>query len=160
MAKQAHLKSCWTRHLRRNRPREQRLHAPARFRSTGHNLRRMAQQEHRNPRRLGRKVQSPAGGQIIGFRLTPEFNHDGGQGRTARRIKPRLQHALHIMHANQCHGRRRHLEFQKPRRINPPRFRFQKIMPHPDDGGGLLPQQKPGIGQGKTSHRGTVSLSP
>lgn len=47
--------------------------------------------QHQRPRGFRRKGQPPAGGQVIGARLRPEFDQHGAQAWHARAFKPGLK---------------------------------------------------------------------
>lgn len=78
------------------RCRRGRRHPDPRLRGAGCNVAAHPQQQRSHPRRLRQQRQSSAGGQVIGARIAPEFDHHAAQPGTAQRVGRRPQHRRRI----------------------------------------------------------------
>lgn len=121
----------------------------------------MADEQQRHMRGFRRQRQAAARRQVIGFRLTPDFDEDGGQRRAARRLKPGLQRGERRRSSHQREAGRRKAKTEKPWRIDMPCLALRQFMPHPDEGGRTLVFRQALLAQranGKTGGRRTIDM--
>lgn len=119
------------RRFREECARRRSAHEPAGFSSTGRHFRPDAQQENRHAGGFCGQCKTTARGEIIGARLTPEFEDHRTKSRTSRALKPGLESGRHIARPDEQEARRVKPQFRPSRRVRRARLARERFMPNP-----------------------------
>jgi len=140
LAQQSESEGRRPRRIRLQRPRGERLHLPARPRRARRLGGRDTQQQYRHARSFRRQGETAARRQVERARLAPGFDQHGAKRGAASRLGPGPQHTLAIARPHQQQARWIEAELVQPRRMEPPGFGIDEILPRPEDGafGGFL----------------------
>jgi hypothetical protein len=133
-AQQGEFECRQARRLRGQRAGGQGTQLPARFGGAGAGPRAGAREEKRcsgNPRR---ENQPPAGSEIIGRGLAPEFEKHRPEAGAARGLEPRLQCGGRIPRVDHQEARGVCSEFAEPWRMRKAGFAVHRLVPHPEKG--------------------------